>query len=168
MRSIGVCSPNQRSESPGEAKAALCKKHAAGDLFTVGSLVLKKNFTRRKRKGGKMDYRWQGPYTITTILGKGLFRLKERDGDKIAYLYGARYMRVHVYCYYHLLHCVLWLIDCQLCEWFPPQEVLSISMTISYCKLILKIIVVGVLLCVPIPIIRLVMRVPALKPPVIM
>ena len=59
------------------------QKHAAGDLFTIGSLVLKKDFRRKRRKGGKMDYRWQGPYTITTVLGKGLYSLKERDGNQV-------------------------------------------------------------------------------------
>jgi len=41
------------------------KKHGAASCFHVGSLVLKKDFTRKKRKGGKLDYRWTGPYTIT-------------------------------------------------------------------------------------------------------
>ncbi len=59
------------------------QKHAAGDLFTVGSLVLKKDFRRKRRRGGKMDYRWQGPFTITTVLGRGLYSLKERGGKKV-------------------------------------------------------------------------------------
>ena len=59
------------------------QKHAAGDLFTVGSLVLKKDFRRKRRRGGKMDYRWQGPFAITAVLGKGLYSLKERDGDLV-------------------------------------------------------------------------------------
>ena len=59
------------------------QKHAAGDLFTVGSLVLKKVFRRKRRRGGKMDYRWQGPFVITSVLGKGLYSLKERDGDQV-------------------------------------------------------------------------------------
>lgn len=59
------------------------QKHAAGDLFTVGSLVLKKDFRRKRRRGGKMDYRWQGPFAITAVLGKGLYSLKERDGDQV-------------------------------------------------------------------------------------
>ena len=32
------------------------QKHAVGDLFTVGSLVLKKDFRRKKQRGGKMDF----------------------------------------------------------------------------------------------------------------
>jgi len=49
--------------------------------FSVGSTVLKKDFTRRKRRSGKLDYRWLGPYTITAALRKGLFQLKELKGD---------------------------------------------------------------------------------------
>lgn len=59
------------------------EKHGAVSCFNVGSVVLKKDFRRTKRKGGKMDYRWQGPYKITTSLGKGLFKLKELNGDKV-------------------------------------------------------------------------------------
>ena len=43
------------------------QKHAAGDLLTIGSLVLKKDFRRKRQKGGKMEYRWQGPYTISLL-----------------------------------------------------------------------------------------------------
>ena len=58
-------------------------KHGAAACFNVGSVVLKKDFTRKKRKGGKLDYWWQGPYMITASLGKGLFKLKELNGDKV-------------------------------------------------------------------------------------
>ena len=59
-------------------------KHGAASCFGVGSVVLKKDFTRKKRKGGKLDFRWQGPYVISASLGKGLFKLKELDGDKVS------------------------------------------------------------------------------------
>ena len=36
------------------------RKHGAGDLYTVGSQVLKKDFRRKKRQGGKLDYLWLG------------------------------------------------------------------------------------------------------------
>ena len=60
-------------------------KHANGaaTCFKVGSLVLKKDFLRKKRKGGKLDNRWVGPYTILASLGKGLFRLKENITGKV-------------------------------------------------------------------------------------
>ena len=44
------------------------RRHGAASCFGVGSLVLKKDFTRSKRKGGKLDYRWQGPFVITATL----------------------------------------------------------------------------------------------------
>ena len=45
--------------------------------------MLKKDFRRKKRKGGKLDYRWEGPFLITATLGKGLFQLKELAGEKV-------------------------------------------------------------------------------------
>ena len=59
-------------------------KHASGDLYAVGSQVLKKDFRRKKRKGGKMDYLWEGPFVITSTVGKGLYRLKEVNGNKVS------------------------------------------------------------------------------------
>ena len=58
-------------------------KHGATSCFGVGAVVLKKDFTQKKRKGGKLDYRWQGSYVICASIGKGLFRLKELDGKKV-------------------------------------------------------------------------------------
>ena len=37
-------------------------KHGAASCFKVGSRVFLKDFTRKKRKGGKLDNRWLGPY----------------------------------------------------------------------------------------------------------
>ena len=61
-------------------------KHGAASCFSVGTVVLKKDFTRKKRKGGKLDYRWQGPYVICASVGKGLFRLKQLDGENVGSL----------------------------------------------------------------------------------
>ena len=66
------------------------RKHGAASCFTVGSTVLKKDFRRKKRKGGKLDYRWEGPYTITASHGKGLYQLKEVNGDKVCYTCSCR------------------------------------------------------------------------------
>ena len=52
------------------------RKHARPNAFVVGQKVLKKDFTRKKRRGGKMDHRYQGPFVITQNLGKGLYRLQ--------------------------------------------------------------------------------------------
>ena len=52
------------------------RKHTLAGSFSIGALVLKKDFTRKRRRGGTLDFRWLGPYTITTSLGKGLYRLE--------------------------------------------------------------------------------------------
>ena len=53
------------------------KRHNCPEMFKVGAIVLKKDFTRRKRKGGKLDTKWTGPFEITASLGCGLFSLKD-------------------------------------------------------------------------------------------
>ena len=40
-------------------------------LLQVGQRVLKKDFTRWKRRGGKLDLRFTGPYTIVAVLPRG-------------------------------------------------------------------------------------------------
>ncbi len=42
---------------------------------------MKKDFRRKKRKGGKLDDRWLGPYTISADCGKGFYSLN--DGQKM-------------------------------------------------------------------------------------
>ena len=58
------------------------RKHANPKVYQVGSKVLKKDFARKNRKGGKMDAKYVGPFIITKSLGKGLYALqlvKNRD-----------------------------------------------------------------------------------------
>ena len=43
----------------------------------------KKDFTCKKRRGGKLYHRWIGPYVIEASLGKGLFKLKECQTNKV-------------------------------------------------------------------------------------
>ena len=42
----------------------------------MGSEVFKKDFAHKKRKGGKMDTKFVGPFMITKKLGKGLYALQ--------------------------------------------------------------------------------------------
>ena len=51
------------------------RKHVNPGTYTVGAKVLKKVFLRKKRKGGKMDARFLGPYIITKDLEIGLYSL---------------------------------------------------------------------------------------------
>ena len=58
------------------------RKHANPEVFAVGALVLKKDFTRKKRAGGKLDSRWTGPYRIVNSLGRGLYSLESVQNSK--------------------------------------------------------------------------------------
>lgn len=49
----------------------------------VGVSVLKKDFRRKKRKGGKIDPQWLGPYEITADLGKGFYALSDLESAEI-------------------------------------------------------------------------------------
>ena len=53
------------------------QRHSNSYVFRIGGLVLKKDFKRKKRKGGKLDPKWVGPYTIVGNLGSGLYHLQE-------------------------------------------------------------------------------------------
>lgn len=57
-------------------------KHGAGASFKQHSCVLKKDFLRSKRKGGKFDPKWLGPYRISKVLGKGLYSLTHCHGGR--------------------------------------------------------------------------------------
>ena len=45
------------------------KKFCSNSRYVAGDLVLKKDFRRKKRRGGKLDYRWVGPYGSFPIEG---------------------------------------------------------------------------------------------------
>ena len=51
------------------------KKHSNAACYSVGAKVLKKDFIRKRRKGGKMDSKWLGPYMIIKDIGKGFYKL---------------------------------------------------------------------------------------------
>ena len=45
-------------------------------MFEIGAKVVKKDFLRKKRKGGKLDPKCVGPYIITVKLSKGFYSLQ--------------------------------------------------------------------------------------------
>jgi len=49
------------------------RKHYDPATCKVGTLVLRKDIKRKKRAGGKMDFKWQGPYKVVKSVGKGIF-----------------------------------------------------------------------------------------------
>jgi hypothetical protein len=66
------------------------QKHCKPPKFAVGTKVLKKDFLRKKRKGGGMENKWLGPYIILKDLGKGFYKLCEiASGKPIERIHGA-------------------------------------------------------------------------------
>lgn len=59
-------------------------KHASSSTFDVGTKVLLKGFTRKKRKGGKLDKKWKGPFKIRKNIGKGLYRISDVENPLAA------------------------------------------------------------------------------------
>ena len=53
------------------------RKHAKPHCFEKDQLVLKLDPTRRKRKGGKLDPKYLGPFKIIKALGNGTYHLAD-------------------------------------------------------------------------------------------
>lgn len=56
------------------------QKRAMPKHYKVGALVLLKDHTRKKRKGGALDLRWHGPFTIHKVLPRGIYALADDKG----------------------------------------------------------------------------------------
>ena len=56
------------------------RKRAMPKYYKVGALVLLKDHTRKKRKGGKLAARWHGPFTIHRVLHRGMYALSDKAG----------------------------------------------------------------------------------------
>ena len=70
-------------------KADYNKKHANLSVHAIGSKVLVKHFTHKKRREGKLDFRWLGPYYIMKNIGKGSYLLQEESTLKEKKVNGA-------------------------------------------------------------------------------
>ena len=58
------------------------RKHACPNSYRVGDVVLKKDFLRRKRAGGKLDSRFTGPYIISKVINKGQYTIHTLNEPK--------------------------------------------------------------------------------------
>eukprot|EP00731_Ephydatia_muelleri_P023038 Em0015g621a len=54
----------------GKQQQTYDRRHARPCGFQVGTLVVRKDFKRKKRKGEKMDAKWLGPFLLSSELGK--------------------------------------------------------------------------------------------------
>ncbi|GJZ31906.1 reverse transcriptase domain-containing protein [Tanacetum coccineum] len=51
--------------------------------FKPGDLVYRSNNASHAEYGGKLGPKWEGPYEVTEALGKGAYKLKDRNGKLI-------------------------------------------------------------------------------------
>ena len=63
--------------SPGKTKGGIWQKCHNPETFKVGALVLRKDTKRKKQAGGKLDFKWLGPYTIVKSMGRGLYQIQD-------------------------------------------------------------------------------------------
>ena len=66
------------------------RKHANPECYHIGALVLKKNFLRKKKKGGKLDDRYDGAFKIAKLLPNGVYLIESvEDPSKVMRVTGA-------------------------------------------------------------------------------
>ncbi|GKB92794.1 reverse transcriptase domain-containing protein [Tanacetum coccineum] len=51
--------------------------------FRPGDLVYRNNEASRTEDGGKLGPKWEGPYKVTKALGKGAYKLRDRNGNTL-------------------------------------------------------------------------------------
>eukprot|EP00731_Ephydatia_muelleri_P019971 Em0012g796a len=62
-----------------------------------GTQVLTKDFRKKKRKGGKLDFPWVGPYLITKSLGKGFYELQSWGKGRVTTIPRVSHVHIKVY-----------------------------------------------------------------------
>ena len=65
--------------------------------FKEGDTVLLRNLQNEARKGGKLERAWSGPYTISKVLPKGLYNLRNEDGTELKTSFDSSRLKI----YYH-------------------------------------------------------------------
>ncbi|CAB3978706.1 Hypothetical predicted protein [Paramuricea clavata] len=51
--------------------------------FKVGYVVLLKNMKNKDRKGGTLEPVWSGPYTVSNVMLKGVYKLSNKGGTEL-------------------------------------------------------------------------------------
>ncbi|GJY23452.1 reverse transcriptase domain-containing protein [Tanacetum coccineum] len=66
--------------------------------FKPGDLVYRNNEASRTEDTGKLGPKWEGPYEVTEALGKGVYKLRDRDGNRLPWTWKASNLKK---CYVH-------------------------------------------------------------------
>ena len=81
------------SKAQSKQKVHYDLKHK-GSYFKAGDKVLKKNFYRANRQGGKQEDKWRGPFTIVEATSKGTYFI-EQNGVKCAKPINGMYLKLY-------------------------------------------------------------------------
>ncbi|GJY00631.1 hypothetical protein Tco_0357649, partial [Tanacetum coccineum] len=66
--------------------------------FRPGELVYRNNDASRAEDTGKLGPKWKGPYEVTEALGKGTYKLRDRDGKQLSRTWNVSNLKK---CYIH-------------------------------------------------------------------
>ncbi|GKA31955.1 hypothetical protein Tco_0718322, partial [Tanacetum coccineum] len=66
--------------------------------FKPGELVYRSNDASRAEEVGKLGPKWKGPYEVTGALGRGTYKLRDRDGKQLSRTWNVRNLKK---CYVH-------------------------------------------------------------------
>ncbi|GKE24409.1 hypothetical protein Tco_1435921, partial [Tanacetum coccineum] len=61
--------------------------------FKPGDLVYQKNDANHTKDSGKLSPKWEGPYKVTEALGKGEYKLRDRNGKLLPRTWNARILK---------------------------------------------------------------------------
>ncbi|GKA28211.1 reverse transcriptase domain-containing protein, partial [Tanacetum coccineum] len=84
-----------------KSKAKMEKYYNSKDRstsFKPGDLMYRSNDASRSEEGGKLGPKWEGPYEVTKALGKGAYKLRDRDGKQLPRTWNVRNLKK---CYVH-------------------------------------------------------------------
>ncbi|GKB67659.1 reverse transcriptase domain-containing protein [Tanacetum coccineum] len=59
------------------------KREVRRTSFRLGDLVCRNNEASRAEDGSKLGPKWEGPYEVTEALGKGAYKLRDRNGNTL-------------------------------------------------------------------------------------
>ncbi|GJX66609.1 reverse transcriptase domain-containing protein, partial [Tanacetum coccineum] len=83
-----------------EAKpvATITGNQVRNTSFKTGDLVYRRNDASRAKEGGNLGPKWEGPYEVTEVLGKGAYKLRDRDRKQLPRTWNVRILKK---CYVH-------------------------------------------------------------------
>ena len=57
--------------------------------------MLLRNLRNKARKGGKLEWAWSGPYTISKVLPKGLYEFRNEDGTELKTSFNSLRLKIY-------------------------------------------------------------------------